>query len=67
VRILDSTWDSPRKNAMLGQETLKAMQACRGSWGIYIQADECLHEDGARILREVQQWNGDERVGGFAS
>jgi hypothetical protein len=66
VRILDSTWDFTQKNAMLGQETLKAMQACRGSWGIYIQADECLHEDGARILKEkVAEWDRDERVEGL--
>ncbi len=66
VRILDSKWDFSRRNEMLGQETLKAMQACRGSWGIYIQADECLHEDGARVLKEkVQEWDGDERVEGF--
>jgi hypothetical protein len=51
---------------MLGQETLKAMQACRGSWGIYIQADECLHEDGARILKEtLAACDGDERVEGL--
>ena len=66
VRILDSRWDFSQKNAMLAQETLKAMQACRGSWGIYIQADECLHEDGARILKEkVAEWDGDERVEGL--
>jgi hypothetical protein len=66
VRILDSRWDFTQKNAMLGQETFKAMQACRGSWGIYIQADECLHEDGARILKEkVAEWDGDERVEGL--
>jgi hypothetical protein len=66
VRILDSRWDFTQRNAMLGQETLKAMRACRGSWGIYIQADECLHEDGARILKEkVAEWDGDERVEGL--
>jgi hypothetical protein len=66
VRILDSKWDFSRRNEMLGQETLKAMQACRGSWGIYIQADECLHEDGARILKEtVAACDGDERVEGL--
>jgi len=66
VRILDSKWDFSRRNEMLGQETLKAMQACRGSWGIYIQADECLHEDGARILQEtVAACDGDERVEGL--
>ncbi len=66
VRILDSRWDFTQRNAMLGQETLKAMRACRGSWGIYIQADECLHEDGARILKEkVAECDGDERVEGL--
>ena len=51
VRILDSEWDFTKKNEMLSIETLKAMHACRGTWGIYIQADEVLHETGARIFR----------------
>jgi hypothetical protein len=66
VRIVDSEWDFSKKNEMLSQETLKAMAACRGSWGIYIQADEVLHEDGARILRDkTQQWDADPRVEGL--
>lgn len=66
VRILDSVWDFTKKNEMLSQETLKAMAACRGSWGIYIQADEVLHEDGARLLKEkVGEWDADERVEGL--
>src|SRR5216683_4167895 len=39
VRIIDSVWDFTKKNEMLSQETFKAMAACRGEWGIYIQAD----------------------------
>lgn len=66
VRILDSVWDFSKKNEMLSQETLKAMAACRGRWGIYIQADEVLHEDGARILREkTQEWDADPQVEGL--
>ncbi|HMA40421.1 MAG TPA: hypothetical protein VKP10_10105 [Gemmatimonadales bacterium] len=66
VRIIDSEWDFTRKNEMLSQETLKAMAACRGSWGIYIQADEVLHEDGARVLRDrTREWDGDARVEGL--
>lgn len=66
VRILDSVWDFSKKNEMLGQETLKAMAACRGSWGLYIQADEVLHEDGARILRaRAAEWDEDARVEGL--
>ena len=66
VRIIDSEWDFTKKNEMLSIETLKAMAACRGRWGIYIQADEVLHEDGARILREkTQEWDGDPQVEGL--
>ncbi len=52
VRILDSVWDFTLKNEMISRETLKAMAACRGEWGIYIQADEVLEESGAHLLRE---------------
>jgi hypothetical protein len=66
VRILDSVWDFTKKNEMLSQETLKAMAACRGKWGIYIQADEVLEERGAHLLREqTRQWDADARVEGL--
>jgi hypothetical protein len=66
VRILDSEWDFSKKNEMLSIETLKAMQACRGSWGIYIQADEVLHEAGAGILKEMTtEWDRDEEIEGL--
>lgn len=66
VRILDSEWDFSQRNLMLAIETQRAMDACRGSWGIYIQADEVLHEDGARLLKEkTQAWDRDERVEGL--
>ncbi len=66
VRILDTEWDFSKKNRMLSIETQRAMDACRGSWGIYIQADEVLHEHGARILKEkVAEWDHDARVEGL--
>jgi hypothetical protein len=66
VRILDTEWDFTKKNLMLSIETQRAMDACRGSWGIYIQADEVLHEQGARILKEkVAEWDRDDRVEGL--
>lgn len=66
VRILDSEWDFTKKNEMLSHETLRAMAACRGRWGIYIQADEVLHEDGARILKDrTTEWDADPRVEGL--
>ena len=66
VRIVDTEWDFTKKNVMLSIETQRAMDACRGSWGIYIQADEVLHERGAQILKErVAEWDKDERVEGL--
>ena len=66
VRILDTRWDFTKKNIMLSIETQRAMDACRGSWGIYIQADEVLHERGAHILKEsVARWDKDDGVEGL--
>ena len=66
VRILDSVWDFSRGSAMLAEETNRVMRACRGRWGVYIQADEVLHETGAARLQEgVRAWDGDPRVEGL--
>src|SRR5881628_2140147 len=66
VRILDTVWDFSRGSSVLAQETERAMRACRGTWGLYIQADEVLHETGAAILQErLQAWDGDPRVEGL--
>jgi hypothetical protein len=66
VRILDTQWDFGHHSRMLAVETQRAMDACRGRWGVYIQADEVLHERGAGILRErMEEWDGDERVEGL--
>lgn len=66
VRIVESTWDLAKRNYMLGEETLKAMRACTHPWGIYIQADEVLHERGAHILASaIQACDGDPGVEGL--
>ncbi len=66
VRIIDSVWDFSRGSPVLAEETGRAMRACRGRWGVYIQADEVLHEAGAAVLKEkVREWDRDERVEGL--
>src|SRR2546425_2474279 len=66
VRILDTVWDFSRGSSVLALETDRAMRACRGPWGLYIQADEVLHETGAAILREsVAACDVDPRVEGL--
>jgi hypothetical protein len=66
VRILDTVWDFSRGSGVLAVETGRAMAACRGRWGLYVQADEVLHERGAEIVREqVVEWDRDARVEGL--
>jgi len=66
VRILDSVWDFSRGGGTLAFETNRAMAACRGAWGVYIQADEVLHEAGVATLREaLREWDGDRRLEGL--
>ncbi|HXE57717.1 MAG TPA: hypothetical protein VNK43_06945 [Gemmatimonadales bacterium] len=66
IRILETEWDLTIRNRVLGDETLRAMRACRHPWGIYIQADEVLHERGAAELAEaIRRHDADPRVEGL--
>jgi hypothetical protein len=66
IRILETEWDMSRRNTVLGHETLRAMRACAHPWGVYIQADEVLHERGAAALLEaIRRHDGDPRVEGL--
>jgi hypothetical protein len=66
VRIIDTVWDMSKGDRTLAAETQRAMDACRGSWGIYIQADEVLQESGARILKEkAVEWDRESVVEGL--
>lgn len=66
IRIVETEWDMTRRNTVLGFETLRAMRECRYPWGIYIQADEVLHERGAEALAAaIQGYDGDRRVEGL--
>ena len=66
IRIVETEWDMTRRNTVLGHETLRAMRECRHPWGIYIQADEVLHERGAEELAAaIQRHDGDPRVEGL--
>jgi hypothetical protein len=66
IRILETEWDMTRRNTVLGIETHRAMRACSNPWGVYIQADEVLHERGAtELATAVQQADGDQQVEGL--
>ncbi len=59
IKIVPSTWDmNLKKGLVLSVETNKALEALRAdhgqednAWGIYLQADEVLHEDDYEILK----------------
>jgi len=66
IRILETEWDMSRRNTVLGHETLRAMRACANPWGVYIQADEVLHERGAaELVQAIKQHDDDPRVEGL--
>ena len=66
IRVLEAEWDLSRRNTVLGHETLRAMRACAHPWGVYIQADEVLHETGAaELAAAVRAYDADPRVEGL--
>ncbi len=66
IRIIESEWDFSGDHQVLADETQRAMDACRHSWGIYIQGDEVLHHDGIPVLRDaIAHHDGDSSVEGL--
>ena len=70
IRIIDTIWDEflRKGGEVLAVETNKAFDAISNdsTWAIYIQADEVLHEDGYRMLKEaMQKWETQTAVEGF--
>jgi len=67
LKVFESVWDdSLRKGgAILAQQTNVAMRHCTGDWGIYLQADEVLHEDDYPKIREcIEKANTDSAIDG---
>lgn len=52
--IVETPWDDTllEKGAVLAQQTDIAMARCTGDVGLYVQADEAVHEDDHPALRE---------------
>lgn len=46
IRLVRSVWDDSKtdRGLVLSEQTNIALDACRGKWAIYLQADEALHE-----------------------
>lgn len=55
LKLFRSVWDPEqrRHGEVLSVETNKALARCRGDWGVYLQADEVLHEAELPALRRL--------------
>ena len=56
IRLINTIWDEElrRGGSILAQQTNLALDACRGDWCFYLQADEVLHEcDYPRLKRAM--------------
>lgn len=68
VRILETPWDSAHfvHGKINAVQTDLALDACAGDWGLYLQADEVLHQDDLPLLRAAaERWLPDPEVEGF--
>lgn len=54
IQAFRSTWSSSLSDGLaLSEETNKALARCRGTWAVYLQADEVLHEAELPALRDL--------------
>jgi glycosyltransferase involved in cell wall biosynthesis len=68
LRILENVWGDELVvgNLMHSIQTNRALDACRGTWCFYIQADEVLHEDDVPKVREAMARHAaDQRIEGL--
>jgi glycosyltransferase involved in cell wall biosynthesis len=68
VRVIETVWDPAHfvHGAVNAVQTNIALEACRGEWCVYLQADEVLHEEDIPALRAaIERAGPDERVEGL--
>jgi glycosyltransferase involved in cell wall biosynthesis len=53
LKLFHSVWDMSAREGgrVLSIETNKALARCSGDWGLYLQADEVLHENDLDLIR----------------
>lgn len=68
LRVFESAWDERlrKDGAILAQQTDLALSHCTGDWGLYLQADEVLHEDDyPRIRAALERAHARDDVDGL--
>lgn len=54
IRVIETVWDPALfvRGAIFAQQTDIALDACRGDWAFYLQADEVIHERFRPVIAE---------------
>ncbi|GJQ21852.1 MAG: hypothetical protein HBSIN02_22070 [Bacteroidia bacterium] len=68
IRIIETVWDDSLRTGgvVLARQTDIALDAVRGDWAIYLQADEVLHEKDYAVIRSaIDNAASDPRVEGL--
>jgi glycosyltransferase involved in cell wall biosynthesis len=68
IKIIDTHWDCSRSTGglILSEKTNEALSFCKGTWCLYLQADEVLHEcDYERLRACMAQHRDNEAVQGI--
>jgi len=65
LKIFESDWDDSLRTGghILSLQSNRALERCSGDWAIYLQADEVLHEDDYKGIREtMDNLRGNHRI-----
>jgi glycosyltransferase involved in cell wall biosynthesis len=68
LQIIETVWDQQQfvRGASNASQTNIALNACRGDWAFYLQADEVVHEDDlGPLLQRLRAYRDDPRVDGL--
>lgn len=68
IKIIDTIWDPELRigGKILAQQTNMGIDAITGDWGLYLQADEILHENELdEIVETAQKYKDDKGVDGL--
>jgi glycosyltransferase involved in cell wall biosynthesis len=68
LKIFETVWDDSLREGgrVLAEQTNLALQKCKGKWGLYLQADEVLHEEDYDLIRAaIKRADKDSRVDGI--
>lgn len=67
IKLIYSKWNDSLTDSglVLSEQTNIALDACTGDWGLYLQADEALHESEHQLIRQkLNEIDGQKNIDG---